>query len=89
VLGKEPWPRKKIFVSPVPSVTVGKGFADGFIACAERFRRSANPRFPVVISSVQTYLSVQTSHPGHMMLIKGAHREVGGEICKSVTGAGS
>jgi hypothetical protein len=39
---------KKFSVSPVPSATVGKGFADGFIACAERFRLSANPRFLVV-----------------------------------------
>jgi hypothetical protein len=39
---------KKFSVSPVPSATVGKGFADGFIACAERFRLSANPRFLAV-----------------------------------------
>jgi hypothetical protein len=34
---------KKFSMSPVPSATISKGFADGFIACAERFRLSANP----------------------------------------------
>jgi hypothetical protein len=48
VLGKEAWPRKKFSVSPVPSATVSKAFADGLIACAEPFRLSANPRIPVV-----------------------------------------
>jgi hypothetical protein len=36
---------KKFSVSPVPSATVGKAFADSFIDCAERFRLSANPDF--------------------------------------------
>jgi hypothetical protein len=48
VLSKEPWPRKKISVSPVPSATVGKAFADDLIAFAESFRLSAKHGFLVV-----------------------------------------
>jgi hypothetical protein len=39
---------KKFSVSPVPSATVGKAFADDLIAFAENFRLSAKPGFPVV-----------------------------------------
>jgi hypothetical protein len=39
---------KKFSVSPVPSATIGKAFADGFIAFAKSFRLSAKPGFPVV-----------------------------------------
>jgi hypothetical protein len=53
VLGKEPWPRKKLSVSPVPSATIGKGFSDGLITFAESFRLSAKPGFPVVITEVE------------------------------------
>jgi hypothetical protein len=52
VLGKEPWPRKKFSVRPVPSATVGKAFADGLLAFAESFRFSAKPGFPVVQGSI-------------------------------------
>jgi hypothetical protein len=48
LLDKEPWPRKKFSVSPVPSATVGKAFADGLLAFAESFRLSAKPGFLVV-----------------------------------------
>jgi hypothetical protein len=44
---------KKFSVSPVPRATVGKAFADGLIACAERIRLSAKPRFPVVYTITQ------------------------------------
>jgi hypothetical protein len=48
LLDKEPWPRKKFSVSPVPSATVSKAFADGLLAFAESFRLSAKPGFLVV-----------------------------------------
>jgi hypothetical protein len=54
VLGKEPKPRKKFSVSPVPSATVGKAVADGLVAFAESFRHSAKPEFPVVVGSGST-----------------------------------
>jgi hypothetical protein len=48
MLGKESWPRKKFSVGPVPSATVGKAVAYGFLAFVESFRLSAKPGFPVV-----------------------------------------
>jgi hypothetical protein len=45
---------KKFSVSPVPSATVGKAFANGLIAFAESFRLSAKPGFPVVHNQNQT-----------------------------------
>jgi hypothetical protein len=41
---------KKFSVSPVPSATVGKAFADGLIAFAESFRLSAKPGFPFLLN---------------------------------------
>jgi hypothetical protein len=48
VLSKEPWPRKKFSVRPVPSATVGKAVADGLLAFVESFWLSAKPGFLVV-----------------------------------------
>jgi hypothetical protein len=82
VLGKEPWPRKKFSVRPVPSATVGKAVADGLLAFAESLRLSAKAGFPVVKDPTSTTtLTTNGSFTNEETPSCGGHHAPAGHCC--------